>query len=82
MVGNEEPELWRTGPVVKRISSRVLCTENGSIYRLQGTIQDKLMGPNREYAQCLNKATICKFTEGFPRSWKSLITSSEMSTPK
>ncbi len=76
---SEEPELWQTGPIVDRISSRDLRTEQGTTYHLKGCLNKQ---PLCKYGQSLSKATIRrKFRYGFPEAWKSLLAQTTVPTP-
>ncbi len=76
-----EPELWQTGPIVDRISSRDLRTEMGTTYHLKGCLNKQNLGPGCEHGQSLSKTTIRKFKYGFPKAWKSLLAQNTVSTP-
>lgn len=81
LAGSQEPALWQSGPIVERVTNRLLRTEHGTIYFLKGVIIQKLMGPGCEYAPSLSKYTIKKFKNGFPKCWKALVFPKTPTTP-
>lgn len=63
----DRKESWRSGPVVKRESAKVLLTKSGSVYQLVGDLLVKKL------SEPLSTALGTKFRKGFPLKWHSVI---------
>ena len=61
--------LWHSGPVVERLSSRELATKSGTVYRLEGALDQAALTE----VGISDKKTTRRFKNGFPKNWLQLI---------
>ena len=57
--------LWHSGPIVERLSSRELVTKSGSLYKLVGPLN----------SDNLSEDIAVAFQDGFPEDWAMLANS-------
>ena len=64
---DNKDRTWHSGPIVKRLSSRLVATRSGTLYRLDGPL-------NREGLDKLDIGELAvPFEDGFPENWLSVI---------
>eukprot|EP00730_Choanoeca_flexa_P005698 TRINITY_DN12002_c1_g6_i1.p1 TRINITY_DN12002_c1_g6~~TRINITY_DN12002_c1_g6_i1.p1 ORF type:complete len:1435 (+),score=448.17 TRINITY_DN12002_c1_g6_i1:220-4305(+) len=74
MDANDQAEVWRSSRIVKRIQARVLETQSGTRYMLEGEINLAAcvdQGVPLDVAQAFERCNNAK--GGFPGNWRSLI---------
>ena len=64
---DDRRRIWHSGPITKRLSSRLVATRSGTLYHLQGPV-------NREGLAKLDIGELAiPFEDGFPDNWLSVV---------
>ena len=65
--------MWRSSPIIHRISIKLLATSSGTKYHLIGPLDQVAMSTMTKNCIPVSSDIYSKFSKGFPKEWVELI---------
>lgn len=77
-VGVDDSKLWRSSPIMSRLSATTLTTKSGTLYHLIGNMDINEMKQNMSTNSLpVNDILASKFINGFPQDWNEIVLESK-----